>query len=69
MRFFKAFVAICLMVLYTQATAQNDSTQQVLNFKGNVSITNNGFSVIASFTLGKPATVIIFAVGGKKGSV
>jgi hypothetical protein len=43
-----------------------DSTKQVINFGSAVSVTNNGFSFIPTFTLGKPATIINLAVGGKR---
>lgn len=44
----------------------SDSTREVINFKSAVSVTNNGFSFIPSFTLGKPATVVDLSVGGKR---
>ncbi|GAB4498323.1 MAG: hypothetical protein OHK0019_33440 [Saprospiraceae bacterium] len=39
--------------------------KQILNFSGTVSATNNGFSLVPTFTLGKPALVAIFNVSGK----
>lgn len=46
-----------------------DSTAHILNFKGNVSVTNNGFSFIPTFSLGKPAAIVQLAIdGGKRGS-
>ncbi|MBK7939465.1 MAG: hypothetical protein IPJ82_21340 [Lewinellaceae bacterium] len=42
-----------------------DSTKRVINFKGAVSITNNGFSLVPTFSLGKPAVVTIFSISGK----
>ena len=44
---------------------QADSTKQILNFKGSVSATNNGFSLVPTFTLGKPAFVTMFNMSGK----
>jgi hypothetical protein len=69
--FKKAFVFSIAMIISQLSFAQkneNDSLQiqKKLYFKGNVSITNNGFSVIPTFTLGKPATQAILALGGKK---
>lgn len=43
-----------------------DSTKHTLNFRGSVSVTNNGFSLVPTFTLGKPALVTILNVSGKK---
>lgn len=56
------------LVLYTHA--QDAQVQKpVYHFNGNVSITNNGFSLIPSFSLGKPATVAIISVGGERFSL
>lgn len=47
--------------------AQNqDSSKQVLNISGAASVTNNGFSFIPSFSLGKPAAIFNFNVNGGK---
>ncbi|MFN4145210.1 MAG: hypothetical protein ACK4GN_05250 [Runella sp.] len=41
--------------------AQNpDSTQNLTTFSGSVGITNNGFSIIPTFSLNSPATIINF---------
>lgn len=45
---------------------KNDSTKHVLNFRGNISATNNGFSLIPTFSLGKPAVVSLFAINSGK---
>lgn len=45
---------------------QKDSTKQVLNLFTAVSITNNGISVIPSFSLGKPAAIIDLDLRYKK---
>ena len=43
-----------------------DSLKGVYHFKGNVSLTNNGFSFIPTFSLGKPATVANLSIGGDR---
>lgn len=43
-----------------------DTTQHTLNFRGSVSVTNNGFSFIPSFSLGKPAAIVTLSAGGKR---
>ncbi len=44
-----------------------DSTSKIINFRGSANITNNGFSFIPAFSLGKPAAIFSFNVnGGKK---
>jgi hypothetical protein len=55
-----------LHLSYYSFSQQADSTRQMINLRGSVSVTNNGFSFIPSFTLGKPATVVNLSVGGKR---
>lgn len=43
-----------------------DTTKRILSLRGTVSATNNGFSLIPTFSLGKPALVTIFSVSGSK---
>jgi hypothetical protein len=71
-----AKTSVCARLLYIlfllfahQAFPQNTdstSTERLINFRGAMSVTNNGFSFIPTFTLGKPATIINLAVGGKR---
>ncbi len=63
----RATLFFSLLLLRNFAIAQsNDSTKHVLNFKGTISATNNGFSLVPTFTLGKPALVTMFSVSGKR---
>jgi len=48
------------------AFSQEESTQKIYHFNGNISVTNNGFSFIPTFSLGKPATIADLSIGGKK---
>lgn len=45
---------------------KTDSIKQEIQFKGTLSATNNGFSLIPTFSLGKPAVVTTFFVGSNK---
>lgn len=45
---------------------QEDSTSKIVNFRGVVSVTNNGFSFIPAFSLGKPAAIFNFNINGGK---
>lgn len=45
---------------------QQDSLQHVHHVSGNVSITQNGISLIPTFSLGKPATIINLSVGNER---
>ncbi len=45
---------------------KTDSTKTPVNFSGSVSVTNNGISIVPSFSLGKPAAIFMLAVGKKR---
>jgi hypothetical protein len=57
---------ISLNLAYHTFSQSRDSTKHVLNFTGSASVTNNGFSFIPSFSLGKPAAIFNFNVNGGK---
>lgn len=48
--------------LFAQTT---DSTKKVLNFSGGINANNNGFSLVPTFSLGKPAIQTGFNISGK----
>ena len=48
------------------AYSQDEATGKVYHFNGDVSITNNGFSFIPTFSLGEPAAIVDLSVGGKR---
>lgn len=56
-------VLIKTSVLFSQ---QLDSPKNDLKFKGAINITNNGISMIPTFTLGKPAAIFNLSVGTSK---
>lgn len=43
-----------------------DSTKYVRHIGGGVSLTNNGISLLPTFTLGKPAAIFDLSVGNRK---
>src|SRR6266498_727558 len=45
---------------------KTDSTKSISHFSGTVSITNNGISLIPTFSLGKPATIVNLSMGKGK---
>jgi hypothetical protein len=55
-----------LLGAVTAFSQQADTTRGVLQFSGAVSITNNGFSLIPAFSLGKPAVMATLYAGGKR---
>lgn len=60
--------SLIFVTVFQISFAQKDTTQKILTFNGALNVTNNGFSNIPSFSLGKPATIINFTVGGKRTS-
>jgi hypothetical protein len=68
-RFTKKLMILCLFlhlggVCFAQGIV--DTSKQVINLKGSVGVTNNGFSFIPTFSLGKPAVLFNFNVNGGK---
>ncbi len=70
MNYLKTSYRVLVFLLYNFSglvfAQQTDSTQKNLTFYGAINLTNNGFSNIPSFSLGKPATIINLSVGGKR---
>jgi hypothetical protein len=66
--FYKAIFLIALLHFSKFAVAQNaDKTKHFLNFSGTISANNNGFSLVPTFSLGKPAVQTGFNISGNKG--
>ena len=59
---------LLLLVLFTKPShSQVDTLRKTIRyFSGNLSITNNGISVIPTFTLGKPAGIFNIALGNNR---
>lgn len=49
---------------YAQSTTENQSL--IKHFNGTITATNNGISIIPSFTLGRPAVFFDLNVGGER---
>lgn len=47
----------------------NDSTKIIQHFSGTASVTNNGISLVPSFSLGKPAALFLLSLGGERFSI
>lgn len=63
----KALLLLILSIFTHTMNAQKvDSIKTVYHFNGDVSVTNNGFSFIPSFSLGKPATIADLSIGGNR---
>lgn len=56
-----------LSVLVMAVSARDpEGEPSTLHLSGNISVTNNGFSLIPSFSLGKPATIAVLSAGGER---
>src|SRR5687767_4912507 len=67
----RAFVFLILLV-HTSLISfpqRSDSTAITHHFSGTASVTNNGISLVPSFSLGKPAAVFLLSFGGERFSV
>ena len=54
------------MSLCSRRIGCSECPERILFFSGNINFTNNGFSFIPLFSLGKPATTINLSIGGKR---
>ena len=65
----KGFLSFCLLWVVFVGIAQvpKDSAVSILNISGNIGATNNGISIVPTFSLGKPAFNTTFSVskGGR----
>ena len=65
---------IVLMIILISASSvcfpqKNDSSVITHHFSGAASITNNGISLVPSFSLGKPAVLFLMSLGGRRFSI
>ncbi len=59
----------CLLLILSVAATQaqqKDSVQRMVHFGGTITATQNGISLIPSFSLNRPAVMFDFNMGGKK---
>ncbi len=62
----KVIAFVLLLTNAYTAVSQDETDAKAYHFNGSISITNNGFSFIPTFSLGKPATIADLSIGGKK---
>jgi hypothetical protein len=61
------FFAIFMLVLYLNVLAQpSDSTRKPTVFSGSAGITNNGFSIVPTFSLNAPAVIALLSLRKNK---
>jgi hypothetical protein len=57
-------IFLLLLLAHSSFSQKKDSTKNnVTNFSGSVSVTNNGISIVPTFSLGKPAAIFILSAG------
>lgn len=62
-----AFLLLVLLLFaHASFSQKKDSTKAISHFSGSVSVTNNGFSFVPSFSLGEPAAIFNFNINGGK---
>jgi hypothetical protein len=66
LRIYFFYILILLLMANNSIAQTKDSSKTVYHFSGSALITNNGISVIPTFTLGKPATIINLNMGNQK---
>lgn len=59
-------VIIFVLITFSVNAQETDTTGHVYHFDGNVTVTNNGFSFIPLFSLGKPAALVTLSAGGDR---
>jgi len=63
----QGLLIVLLLLLSQFALSQKlDSLKRTRYFSGVISVTNNGISIIPSFSLGKPAAIFIFSMAKRK---
>lgn len=64
----KFFVISCISFTFFTSQAQDSTTKKKEDFKmgGTISVTNNGISLLPTFTLGKPAAIFDLSLAGKR---
>lgn len=62
----RLLVFIFLMLANSSFSQNTDSTNTVRHFSGSIAATNNGISLIPTFSLNDPAVLFNFSIGGDK---
>ncbi len=66
----QSFLIIILTITSLSGFSQKDDSIKIFHhFSGAASVTNNGISLIPSFSLGKPAALLLMSLGGRRFSI
>lgn len=61
-----ALPVVMMLCSFTCFSQTGDSSKKINHCSGSISVTHNGISLVPTFSLGKPATIFLFSVGGKR---
>ena len=59
-------VLFLLLLAHFSFSQKSDSSKRVTHFSGSISVTNNGLSLVPTFSLGEPAALVNLSIAGKK---
>ena len=62
----RVLVTLFLLFSHLAFSQMPDSLKRIRYFSGTLSVTNNGISIVPSFSLGKPAAIFIFSLAQKR---
>jgi hypothetical protein len=62
----RLLVAVFLLLTHLSFSQKIDTIKNIHHFSGSFSVTNNGISLIPTFSLGKPATIVSLSMGKGK---
>jgi hypothetical protein len=65
LKYFLTLILICF-VLAVEAQDENSDSAKVRHFRGSISVTHNGISLIPTFSLDRPAAAFELSLGGER---
>lgn len=63
------FISVLAVKLLPCFSQQADTTKVIHHFSGSASVTNNGISLVPSFSLERPAVLFLLSMGGERFSI
>jgi hypothetical protein len=64
--FLALLLSLSFLIIGTSFAQSSENYQGKYQFKGNLSVTQNGLSLIPAFSLGRPAAIAELSMGGKR---
>lgn len=65
----RILMAVLISIPLSGFSQTNDSVKIIHHFSGSASVTNNGISLVPSFSLGRPAALLLMSLGGERFSI